>query len=161
MEVAVIKRKIFYINLTLSTLIFLLHMFHLLFVYVQLPDEIGRLLSDGVVTAYGPKELIFIIPVGAVLAWILLGFFVKNYKAKYINYINLTEENKERQYRFMYILISSLQFFTFVGLIAVNESFLSSALGESGTIFFTLSLILLLAPIIILMFIYLSWAVKQ
>lgn len=136
-------RSLFSVLTPLVCLIMLgAHLSHLISVWDKIPDSILLMHSGEGSNQTGPKELLFAVPVIAVLLWFFI-FYLKSIRKKF-NYVNLTEENKDLQYKAMSIMLMSVQTLSFIGLISINESFLRDILNLSSTIFETAAIVFLI-----------------
>ncbi|WP_163527209.1 DUF1648 domain-containing protein [Halobacillus ihumii] len=122
------------------------HLIHLILLWPDIPDRIAIHFMNGDPGNGGAKWYLLIMPVIGVLTWWLLGRLTK-YPEK-LNYINLTEENRDRQYKMMRKTMEIMQNLVFLTFILANEAFLRDVLGAKNDIFFFLSIAsLLLIPL--------------
>lgn len=118
------------------------HLVHLIFVWNQIPGTIYLMYSGETPSQSGPKELLFLVPALTVFLWLVI-LFLRTKKEKF-NYINLTEYNKQMQYKAMDIMLVSIQTLSFIGLISINESFLRDTLNLSSELYTTIGLVLII-----------------
>ncbi|MGG1629530.1 DUF1648 domain-containing protein [Rossellomorea sp. NRS-1567] len=133
----------------ISTTILLYHAFHLFYLWSEIPDTIAIHFSKGEPDQWGSKYILFIMPIVSILTWFLIGLFVK--KPEKLNYVNLTEENKEIQYIKVKKVMLVIQYLGTITFAFTNEAALRNAVGmESGlpsSIAIVLLCICFIAPI--------------
>ncbi|KYG31942.1 hypothetical protein AZF04_03975 [Alkalihalobacillus trypoxylicola] len=101
------------------------------------------------------KYVLFILPILSLFSWYFLSLLAKN--PQKLNYVNLTENNKEVQYTNAIKLMTLLKGFSSLALVALNEGFLRDMLGMNSSIFISVSIILLiLCGIVSILFLF--WA---
>ncbi|RCW76945.1 DUF1648 domain-containing protein [Saliterribacillus persicus] len=121
----------------ISTAIFLYHAFHLLYLWSDIPNQIAIHFSSGKPDNWGSKFILFIMPAVSVLIWYLMGLLVKN--PEKLNYINLTEENKEIQYSKAEKVTLLIQYLGSIAFIFANEALLRNSV-EMGSRFYLFQL---------------------
>jgi uncharacterized membrane protein len=122
----------------------------------SLPDEIAiHFNTAGTPDGWGSKYFLIGLPIISVLLWFLIGFLTRN--PEKMNYINLTEANKEIQYEKMKKVMLLIQHTSFIALILANESMLRNAAGLASEIAFY-SVFLFLAITVIAPFYLLVWS---
>ncbi|MCR8848060.1 DUF1648 domain-containing protein [Rossellomorea sp. SC111] len=141
----------------ISITILFYHIVHLFSLWSEVPRTIPIHFSKGEPDQWGSKYLLFIMPVVSILIWFFMGLLAK--RPEKLNYVNLTEENKHRQYvkaekGMVVIQYLSLMIFEFA-----NEAFLRNAVGMDSSLPFSIALALMaicfLAPIY-----HLFWAAR-
>lgn len=141
---------------TISIAIFGYHMFHLFYLWPNIPERIAiHFTGSGTADNWGSKYFLLAIPVLSILIWLFIGFLVK--RPEKMNYINLTEANKEIQYKRMEIVMLLLQNVSFIAFILINEAMLRNAVGMASELPFYLALILL-AICVVAPFYLLIWS---
>ena len=133
------------------------HMTLLLLSWESIPSEIGIHYTDGKPDGFGPKYVLFLLPFISLITWVSLGF-AKRHPDK-LNYLNLTEHNKETQYVKGKQMMAHVQFFTALSIIFMNEAFLKEALGEDHAIQLTIAVILI-GICVLIPFSYMVWSVR-
>lgn len=118
------------------------HLLHLISLWGKIPGTVFLMYSGDSPSQSGPKELLFLVPALAILLWLVI-LFIRTKKEKF-NYINLTEDNKELQYKAMDTMMVSIQILSFIGLISINESLLRDALSIDSELYTTIGLILII-----------------
>lgn len=139
----------------ISIAIFGYHLTSLLIHWSEIPNEIPIHFQNGEPNNWGPKYLLFILPGLSIILWHLIGLLTKN--SKKLNYVNLTEKNKEQQYKRVGNMLVLVQYFSATGLVLLNETFLRELMGMDASIALYTAIILL-AACVILPFYYLFWA---
>ena len=147
------KNKSFKLTLIIiSTAIFLYHVFHLLYLWSEIPNQIAIHFSSGKPDNWGSKFILFIMPAISVLIWFLMGLLVKN--TDKLNYINLTEENKEIQYSKAEKVTLLLQYLSSITFIFANEALLRNSVEMESFMPLSIAIVLLticfIAPIYLL-----------
>ncbi|WP_153017237.1 hypothetical protein [Alkalihalobacillus trypoxylicola] len=124
---------------------------HLFMVWSQLPSILEPHEMDQGISKY----VLFILPILSLFSWYFLSLLAKN--PQKLNYVNLTENNKEVQYTNAIKLMTLLKGFSSLALVALNEGFLRDMLGMNSSIFISVSIILLiLCGIVSILFLF--WA---
>lgn len=140
------------ILLIISIVIFGYHIFNLISLWSSIPDRIAIHFTNDTPDNWGPKYALLIMPIISLLAWFLIGLLIKN--PEKLNYVNLTEANKEIQYSRATKLLILIQHLSFLVFIFANEVFLNFSIGTNYSLPFiislTLSAICLIAPIYLL-----------
>ena len=119
--------KIEYLLVFLSAVFFIYHLTILIIAWPDIPNQIATHYSNGVPDNFGPKYLLIFIPIISVLIWCLLGILVR--KPEKLNYINLTEANKNLQYKKARKIMSVIQNASFIMLLFANKAFIRGAMG--------------------------------
>lgn len=125
----------------LSAVFFIYHLTFLINAWPDIPNQIAFHYSNGIPDNFRPKYLLIVIPLIGVLMWCLLGFLVR--KPEKLNYINLTEANKDLQYMKARKIMSVLQNAIFIMLLFANEAFIRGAMGLEFSFQLSISLLLL------------------
>lgn len=140
------------ILLIISFAIFCYHMFNIFYLWTDIPDSIAIHFTNDMPDNWGPKYILFIMPIFGAIIWFLLGLLVKH--PEKMNYINLTEANKEIQFSKTAKVMILIQHLSFIAFILANEALLKSAVGIDSSLPLIMSLtvlaICLLAPIYLL-----------
>ncbi len=141
------KFKLLLILISFS--IFCYHIFNLFHLWSDIPSQITIHFTDG---EPGSKFFLFVMPIISVFIWFLVGLFVRN--PEKLNYVNLTEENKDIQYsrtQSVMILIQNVSFMTFI---FANEALLDNAVGMESSLPIAISIVCLvicfIAPLYLL-----------
>ncbi|WP_058306310.1 DUF1648 domain-containing protein [Gracilibacillus massiliensis] len=147
------KNKPFKLTLIIiSTAIFLYHAFHLLYLWSDIPNQIAIHFSRGKPDNWGSKFILFMMPAVSVFIWYLMGVLVKN--PEKLNYINLTEENKEIQYSKAEKATLLIQYLGSITLIFANEALLRNSVEMDSILPFSIAIVLLaicfIAPLYLL-----------
>ncbi|CAG9620378.1 SdpI family protein [Sutcliffiella rhizosphaerae] len=121
----------------------------------DIPNTIAIHFTNGEPDNYGSKYLLLFMPVIGLFMWWLLGKLTHN--PQKLNYINLTEKNKKKQYRMAVNMLITIQNLSFMLFLFANEALLRYAAGASHQVFFALSLALLFI-ILLTLFYNLIWA---
>ncbi|MGO4529761.1 DUF1648 domain-containing protein [Paenibacillus sp. 2TAF8] len=136
----------------LSLSIFLFHVFKLVYLWTDIPERIAIHFTNDIPDNWGPKSILYIMPVIGVFLWFLIGILVK--KPDKLNYINLTEANKEIQFSRTGKVLILIQNLSFLSFLLANEALLNYAVGIDSSLPFIISLSLLafcfIAPIYLL-----------
>ncbi|WP_026859853.1 hypothetical protein [Jeotgalicoccus psychrophilus] len=127
------------LNTLLCLIILGAHLLHLISAWDNIPDSILLMYSGDSPSQSGPKELLFVTPLLAILLWLLIHFL--RFIRKKFNYVKLTEENKDLQYNAMNTMLMSIQTLSCIGLISLNESFLRDTLNLSSNLYATAAIV--------------------
>ena len=150
------RNKRFKIILSIiSILVFGYHTFSLFYLWSDIPSQIAIHFTGKTPDNWGSKYFLFVIPVISIFIWFLIGVLVKS--PEKMNYVNLTEANKEIQFSRTGKVMLLIQNLSFISLILANEAMLRNAAGIESAFPFTISL-LLLAICFIAPFYLLFWA---
>ena len=87
----------------------------LFYLWTDIPERIAVHFTNETPDNWGPKYILHIMPILGIFIWFLIDLLVE--KLEKLNYINLTEANKEIQFsrtRIVMILIQNLSFMTIV-----------------------------------------------
>ncbi|KGR74338.1 DUF1648 domain-containing protein [Ureibacillus manganicus] len=122
------------------------HGFNLLSLWSDIPNEIAIHFSNNQSDNWGSKYLLIIMPIISILFWFLIQLVVRN--PENLNYINLTEENKEIQYAKAKKVMLLIQYAGAITFIFVNEAFLRSAVGMDTTLPIIIAIVFLASCII-------------
>lgn len=140
------------ILLIISISIFCYHFFNLVSLWTTIPERIAIHFTNDTPDNAGPKYILLIMPILSIFVWFLIGLLVKN--PEKMNYVNLTEANKEIQFSRAEIVMIMVQHFSFLFFIFANEALLRNTVGMESNIPFVTSLTLLalcfIAPIYLL-----------
>ncbi len=137
--------------------VFSVHMIFLLLAWDNIPSKIGIHYTNGKADGFGSKYVLFLLPVISLITWASLGFVKK--RPEKLNYLNLTEQNKEIQYMKGKQLMTHLPYFTALSIVFMNDSFLKEAMGENHTAQLTIA-ITLVGICVLMPFIYMIWSVR-
>lgn len=140
-----------------SLIFFVCHLLHITLFWPEIPDRIAIHFTGDQPDGWGPKAMLFLAPAIGMIIWYGMKV-VANYPGNF-NYINLTEENKDRQKKAAQSMIHLLKNVFLLAFLAGNEALLMSAIGEDPIFFFTLTILLLLFPLPLLIG-YMIWAVR-
>ena len=152
------KDKGWEITLKFLSLILLgYHLIHLFLLWTDVPGNIVIHFENGEPDNWGSRYFLLIMPVIGLLIWWLLGKLTK-YPEK-LNYINLTDENREIQYKMSCRVLWIIQNLSFITFILGNEAFLRYATGDNDNTFFFLS-IFSLVFVLLATFYNLIWAAR-
>lgn len=132
--------------LIISIIIFCYHCFNLIYLWSDIPNQMAIHFSNDKPDNWGPKYMLFIMPIVGILIWIMIGFLVN--KPEKLNYINLTEANREIQFLRTKKVLILLQNLSFIILIIANEAMLKSAVGMETSLTFSIAIVLLIVCII-------------
>lgn len=138
--------------LIISISIFCYHIFNLFSLWSTIPERIAIHFTSDTTDNWGSKYFLLLMPTLSIFVWLIIGLLVK--KPEKMNYINLTEANKEIQFLKTEKVMILVQNFSFLFLILANEAFLRYTVGMESNIPFVFSLTLLalclIAPIYLL-----------
>lgn len=147
--------KMRYFKVTLfmiSISILCYHIFNLFYFWADIPKRIAIHFTIDTPDNWGPKYFLYMMPILGIFIWFLIGLLVKN--PEKLNYINLTEENKEIQFSRTGKVMIMIQNLSFISFILANEALLKYAVGIGSSLPFIISLTLLaicfIAPIYLL-----------
>ncbi|MCM3672057.1 DUF1648 domain-containing protein [Mesobacillus maritimus] len=147
------RNKRFKITLMIiSTFILCYHIFKLFYLWSEIPFQIAIHFSSETPDNWGPKYILFIIPIVSILSWLLIGLLVKN--PERLNYVNLTEANKKIQFTRAERVMLLIQNLSFISFILANEALLKNAVGMESSLPFSIAIVLLvicfIAPVYLL-----------
>lgn len=135
-----------------SIAILFYHGLNLYYFWSDIPNEIAIHFSNDKPDQWGSKYFLVIMPILSILFWFLIGIIAR--KPETLNYINLTEKNKEIQYLKAERVLLFIQNIGSVTFIFTNEAFLRSAAGMETTVplFIAIALLVvcLIAPLYLL-----------
>lgn len=141
--------------LIISISIFCYHIFNIVSLWATIPESIAIHFTNNTPNNWGSKYTLLLMPILSIFVWFLIDLLVK--KPERMNYVNLTEANKEIQFARAEKVMILIQNFSFLFFILANESFLRNTVGMESNIPFVISLTLLalcfIAPIY-----FLIWA---
>ncbi|MGM8215368.1 DUF1648 domain-containing protein [Bacillaceae bacterium W0354] len=140
-----------------SIVLLVAHLVHLIYLMGDIPDRIAIHFTNEEPDRWGSKYLLLIMPVIGFLVWWLLGKLAKH--PNKLNYINLTEENRDKQYRMASKITAILQNLSLLTFLSANEEFLSYAIGTHKIIYLTLTIILLVLALLVVIY-NLIWAAR-
>lgn len=140
------------IFLLISIVIFGYHIFNLITLWPSIPNRIAIHFTNDTPDNWGPKYALLIMPIISIFLWLLIGLLIKN--PEKLNYVNLTEKNKEIQYSRATKLLILIQNVSSLVFIFANAAFLNFSIGMDYSLPFIISLTLvaicLIAPIYLL-----------
>ncbi|MGM0843698.1 MAG: DUF1648 domain-containing protein [Bacillota bacterium] len=141
-----------------SFIALLLNLMHVIMVWTEIPSSISIHFINGEPDRWGSKLFLLIMPLVGLLLWWLLGKLAKH--PEKFNYINLTDKNREKQYKMTGKVMVLIQNLSLLAFVLANEEFLRNAAGSnSSNIFLVLSIVSM--GIIPLAFFYnLVWAAR-
>lgn len=139
----------------ISTPILLYHAFHLFYLWSEIPNTIAIHFRKGEPDQWGSKYILFIMPVVSIITWFLIGLVVKI--PEKLNYVNLTEGNKEIQYARAEKVMVIIQYMGAVTFIFANEAALRNAVGMESGLPFSMAIVLLCICLITPVY-HLFWA---
>lgn len=146
------NKRLKLILLLISIVIFGYHIFNLYSLWPSIPDRIAIHFTNDTPVNWGPKYALLIMPIIGIFVWLLIGLLIKN--PEKLNYVNLTEANKEIQYSRATKLLILIQNVSFLVFIFANEAFLNFSVGMNYSLPFIITLTLvaicLIAPIYLL-----------
>ncbi|MGM0840194.1 MAG: DUF1648 domain-containing protein [Bacillota bacterium] len=125
----------------ISTTILFYHTFHLFYLWSEIPNSIAIHFSKGEPDHWGSKYTLFIMPIVSILTWFLIGLLVK--KPEKLNYVHLTEENKEIQYVKAEKVMLVIQYLGSLSFVFTNEAALRNAVGMESGLPFSIAIVLL------------------
>lgn len=134
-----------------------LHITFLLLAWDNIPDEVGIHYTNGEPDGYGSKYVLFLLPFISLITWYSLGFAKR--RPEKLNYLNLTEQNKETQYVKGKKMMTHLQYLTALSIVFMNETFLKESMGENHTTPLMIAVILVGISVVI-PFGYMIWSVR-
>jgi len=152
------KDKVWTKILKILTVILLgYHLIHLILLWTDVPANIAIHFTNGEPDNWGSKYFLLIMPVTGFLTWWSLGVLIKH--PEKLNYINLTEENRDKQHKMTSKILVVIQNLPFIMFIFGNEAFLKYAIGDGNYIFLFLSIFSLVLVLLVL-FYNLVWAAR-
>jgi hypothetical protein len=141
------KNKPFKFTLiVISTSILFYHGFNLFHLWSDIPNKIAIHFSNDQPDNWDSKYFLFIMPIVSVFFWLLIQILVR--KPEKLNYVNLTEKNKEIQYLKAEKVMLLIQYLGSITFIFANEAFLRSAVGMETTMPLSIAIVLLAICII-------------
>ena len=150
------KMKHFKVTLVIISIsILCYHIFQLFYLWADIPERIAIHFTNDAPDNWGPKYILYIMPILGIFIWFLIGLLVK--KPEKLNYINLTEANKEIQFSRTGKVLILIQNLSFISFILANEALLRYSVGIDSSLPFIISLTLL-AICFITPFYLLIWA---
>ncbi|MBP3951818.1 DUF1648 domain-containing protein [Halalkalibacter suaedae] len=141
----------------ISLVILAYHLINLFLFWPDIPDRIAIHSTKGEPDNWGSKYFVLVMPIIGLLIWWLLGLLTKN--PEKLNYINLTEKNREQQYNMSKKIMVLIQNLVLISSILANESFVRYSVGIENNVFSFLPL-LLTAVMLLAVFFNLIWAVR-
>lgn len=140
------------ILLIISLSVFCYHIVPLFSLWPTIPERIAIHFTNDTPNNLGPKYILLIMPIVSIFIWYLTGLLGK--KPEKLNYVNLTEANKEIQFSRTEKVIRLIQNLSFISFILANEALLNYTVGMDSSFPFIISLTLLavcfIAPIYLL-----------
>lgn len=133
------------------------HLIHLYAVWSDIPDRIAIHFTSGEPNNWGSKYFLLFMPIVGLLIWWLLGRISKH--PEKLNYINLTEKNRDRQYKMTGNIMVIIQNLSLFSVIFANEAFLKSAISTDDNLFFILSIVSLALLLIVTLY-NVIWAIR-
>lgn len=154
----VVKGKSFKLLLGIVSLFVLAyHLINLLLIWPDIPNRIAIHFTNGEPDNWGSKYFLLVMPLIGVVSWWLIGLLTKH--PDKLNYINLTKENREKQYKKTSKIMILNQNISLILFILGNEAFLRYAIDKENGLFIFLPIAILV--ISVLSFFYLLiWAAK-
>ncbi|GGA90057.1 DUF1648 domain-containing protein [Ornithinibacillus halotolerans] len=147
--------KIKHVKITLfliSIFVFGYHILNLFNLWVDIPEKIAVHFTNDTPDNWGPKYMLFIMPILSIGIWAFIGLLVK--KPEKLNYVNLTEANKEIQFSNAEKVLVLIQYLSLNTFILANEALLRYSVGMDSSIPLMIAVILLvicfIAPIFLL-----------
>lgn len=123
---------------SISGVVLIYHLVNLMLFWPEIPERIAIHFTGEEPDIWGTKNFLLIIPFPALLVWWLIGLLTKH--PEKLNYINLTEKNREKQYNMASSVMLLTQNLSFIILILANESLLRNALEMENSILNFLSI---------------------
>ncbi|MBM7602764.1 putative membrane protein [Metabacillus crassostreae] len=141
----------------ISVGILVYHLINLFLFWPDIPDRIAIHFTNGEPDNWGSKFFVLIMPIIGLLLWWLIGLFTKH--PEKLNYINLTEKNREKQYNMSKKMMIFIQHLVLIISILANESFIRYSVGIENSVlnFFPL---ILTAIMLLAVFYNLIWAAR-
>lgn len=123
----VVKGKSFKLLLGIVSLFVLAyHLINLLLIWPDIPNRIAIHFTNGEPDNWGSKYFLLVMPLIGVVSWWLIGLLTKH--PDKLNYINLTKENREKQYKKTSKIMILNQNISLILFILGNEAFLRYAI---------------------------------
>ncbi len=139
----------------ISTTTLIYHAFHIFSLWSEIPNTIAIHFSKGEPDHWGSKYFLFLMPIVSILTWFLIGFLAK--KPEKLNYIHLTEENKNRQYGKAERVLVLIQYLGSLIFVFANEAFLKDAVGMKSGLPYSITMVLLVICLVAPIY-HLFWA---
>lgn len=134
------------------------HIVHLILLWPSIPGRIAIHFTNGEPDNWGSKYVLLIMPVIGLVSWWLVGKLTKH--PKKFNYINLTEKNRDKQYKMSRKIFTIHQNLILFIFIFGNESFFRKAVGgDNDDMFFTLSIGSVILMLLVI-FYHVIWAAR-
>jgi hypothetical protein len=130
----------------ISTSILIYHGFNIFHLWSDIPNQIAIHFSNEQPDNWGSKYFLFIMPIISFFFWLLIQILIR--KPEKLNYVNLTEKNKEIQYLKAEKVMLLIQYLGSITFIFANEAFLRSAVGMETTLPLSIAIVLLAVCII-------------
>ncbi|WP_449536333.1 DUF1648 domain-containing protein [Ferdinandcohnia sp. Marseille-Q9671] len=135
--------------LIISIFVFCYHILNLFYFWPDIPERIAIHFTNDTPDNWGPKYILYIMPVLGIFIWFLIGLVGK--RPEKLNYVNLTEANKEIQFARTEKVLILIQNLSFISFLLANEAMLRNTVEMDSSLPFILSLTLLaicfIAPI--------------
>ncbi|MFB9860016.1 DUF1648 domain-containing protein [Salinicoccus siamensis] len=147
-------KSVFYI---ISSIILVYHLVNLFLFWPNMPDRIAIHFTMGEPDNWGSKYFVLIMPTIGLLMWWLIGLLTKH--PEKLNYINLTEKNREKQYNMSEKIMTLIQNLVLIASILANESLIRHAVGIENNVFNFLPLFLT-GIMVLAVFYNLIWAAR-
>lgn len=154
------KKKDWILILKLFSLIALgCHVIHLIWIWTDIPSNIAIHFTNGEADNWGSKYVLLIMPVLGLLTWWLVGLFTK--RPEKFNYINLTETNRDKQYKMAGNVMAMHRTFILFAFTAASESFVKTAIADDkgADIFFMLMIVSLISMLLAMVY-HVIWSVR-
>ncbi|MEI2664121.1 DUF1648 domain-containing protein [Rossellomorea sp. LJF3] len=149
------KETLKWILIIISTTTLFYLILHLIILWSEIPNTIPIHFSNGKPDHWGSKYFLFIMPAVSLVTWFLIGLVVN--KPEKLNYVNLTEENKQIQYVRAEKGMLLLQYLGSMVFVFASEAALRNAVGMEGTLPLSIAISLLAICILAPMY-HLFWA---
>lgn len=141
----------------ISLFVFSYHLVNLFLFWEDIPNRIAIHFTNDEPDNWGTKYFLLIMPFIGVLTWWLIGLLTK--RPDKLNYINLTEYNREKQYKKAKKIIILNQNLFFILFILANEAFLRYVIDKENSLFLFLPISLLVVALLS-SFYHLIWAAR-
>ncbi|CAN7527644.1 DUF1648 domain-containing protein [Rossellomorea sp. LjRoot5] len=125
----------------ISITILIYHVFHLFSLWSEIPNTIPIHFSKGKPDHWGSRYFLFIMPAVSLVIWFLIGLVVK--KPEKLNYVNLTEENRQLQYVKAEKGMVVIQYLGSLVFVCANEATLRNAVGMESSLPYSIAIMLL------------------
>lgn len=154
------KKKDWILILKLFSLIALgYHVIHLVLLWTDIPSHIAIHFTNGEADNWGSKYVLLMMSVLGFLTWWLVGLFTK--RPGNFNYINLTDKNRDQQYKMAGNAMAMHRTFILFTFIAASESFVRTTVADDkgSDFFFMLMFISLILTLLVICY-HVIWSVR-